>query len=92
MALSEGTRCRLAPRVSVRAERFGGLIYRYDDRALILVRSRPLVDLLLGLDGTRPLKEVLGKLAASHGLGDKELRALEDALGRLKERGIVHEL
>ncbi|MCA3748106.1 MAG: hypothetical protein IN808_03085, partial [Rubrobacter sp.] len=51
-----------------------------------------LVDLLLGLDGTRPLKEVLGKLAASHGLGDKELRALEDALGRLKERGIVHEL
>ncbi|QYJ16142.1 hypothetical protein Rxycam_01973 [Rubrobacter xylanophilus DSM 9941] len=92
MTLRDEARCTLAPQVSVRAERFGGLVYRYDDRALLFLRSRPLVELLLGLDGTKTLKEALEELAAERDLGARELRAVKDALGKLEERGIVREL
>lgn len=92
MPLREEARFRLAPRVSVRPERFGGLLYRHDDRALLFLRSRPLVDLLLGLDGTRTLAEALSELAAERGLEEGELRTIKKALGRLKERGMIREL
>jgi putative mycofactocin binding protein MftB len=92
MSLRERARCRLAPQVSVRPERFGGLLYRHDDRTLLFLRSRPLVDLLLGLDGTRTLAEALSELAAERGLGEGELQTIKEALGRLEERGMIREL
>ena len=79
--------------VSVRQERFGGLVYRYDNRALLFLHSRPLVDfLLVGLDGERPLGVALEEFAAERGLGDGERRALENALGQLEGKGIIREL
>ena len=82
----------LAPKVSVRPERFGGLVYRYDNRALYFLHSRPLVDFLVGLDGTRPLGAALDEFAEDRGLGAKARRSLENALGQLKTKGILHEL
>ena len=82
----------IPPQVSVRPERFGGLVYRYDNRALLFLHSRPLVDFLLKLDGTKPLGEALEEFASERGLEDKERRALENALGQLEGKGIIREL
>jgi len=78
--------------VAVRRERFGGLVYRYDNRALLFLHSRPLVDFLVGLDGERPLGAALEEFAAEQGLGDGERRALENALDQLERKGIIREL
>lgn len=78
--------------VAVRPERFGGLVYRYDNRALLFLHSRPLVDFLVGLDGERPLGETLEEFVAERGLGEGERRALERALGQLEGKGIIREL
>jgi len=82
----------LAPKVSVRPERFGGLVYRYDNRALYFLHSRPLVDFLLELDGTQPLGVALHEFAEDRGLGMEDRRNLENALGQLKKKGVLHEL
>lgn len=76
----------------MRQERFGGLVYRYDNRALLFLHSRPLVDFLMTLDGERPLGEALEEFAAERGLNDGECRALENALGQLEGKGIIREL
>ena len=78
--------------VSVRRERFGGLVYRYDNRALLFLHSRPLVDFLVGLDGEQPLGAALEEFAFERGLDDGERRALENALDQLERKGIIREL
>lgn len=82
----------VAPKVSVRPERFGGLVYRYDNRALYFLHSRPLVDFLLAMDGARPLGEALEDFAAERGLGEEDRRAIEKALGQLRGKGVIREL
>jgi putative mycofactocin binding protein MftB len=79
-------------RVSVRQERFGGLVYRYDNRALLFLHSRPLVDFLRELDGARPLGVALEEFADERGLGEGERRALKNALDQLEGKGIIREL
>lgn len=79
-------------KVSVRQERFGGLVYRYDNRALLFLHSRPLVDFLVGLDGERPLGAALEDFTLEQGLDDGERRALENALDQLERKGIIREL
>ena len=83
---------KVPAQVSVRRELFGGLVYRYDNRALLFLHSRPLVDFLVGLDGERPLGAALENFAAERGLGEGERRALENALGQLEGKGIIREL
>lgn len=78
--------------VAVRPEKFGGLVYRYDNRALLFLHSRPLVDFLVALDGERSLGAALEDFAAQRGLEDGERRALENALGQLEGKGIIREL
>ncbi|MEW6636941.1 MAG: mycofactocin biosynthesis chaperone MftB [Actinomycetota bacterium] len=78
--------------VAVRPERFGGLVYRYDDRTLLFLHSRSLVDFLVGLDGGRPLGAALEEFAAERGMSEEERRALKDALERLEGKGIIREL
>lgn len=82
----------VAPKVSVRPERFGGLVYRYDNRALYFLHSRPLVDFLLGLDGGRPLDAALEEFATERGLSDGSRRAMENALEQLEGKGVIREL
>ena len=79
-------------KVSVRQEKFGGLVYRYDNRALLFLHSRPLVEFLVELDGGRPLGVVLEEFAAKRGLDDRERLALENALDQLEGKGIIREL
>ncbi len=79
-------------KVSVRQEQFGGLVYRYDNRALLFLHSRPLVDFLVGLDGERSLGAALEDFAAERGLEDGERQALENALDQLERKGIIREL
>jgi putative mycofactocin binding protein MftB len=79
-------------KVSVRQERFGGLVYRYDNRALLFLHSRPLVDFLMELDGEQPLGAALEEFAVERGLDDGERRALENALDQLERKGIIREL
>ena len=82
----------IAPQVSIRPERFGGLVYRYDNRALLFLHSRPLVDFLVGLNGEKPLGAALNEFAAERRLGEGDRRALETALGQLEGKGIIREL
>ena len=79
-------------KVSVRQERFGGLVYRYDNRALLFLHSRPLVDFLRELDGEKPLGAALEDFADERGLGEGEKRALHNALDQLEGKGIIREL
>ena len=82
----------VAPKVSVRPERFGGLIYRYDNRALYFLHSRPLVDFLLGLDSSRTLNAALNDFAVERGLSGTSRQAMENALGQLEGKGVIREL
>lgn len=79
-------------KVSVRQERFGGLVYRYDNRALLFLHSRPLVEFLVELDGEQPLGAALEEFAVERGLDDGERQALENALDQLERKGIIREL
>ena len=79
-------------KVSVRQERFGGLVYRYDNRALLFLHSRPLVDFLVGLDGERPLGAALEEFAVEQGMDEGGRRALQNALDQLERKGIIREL
>ena len=79
-------------KVSVRQEKFGGLVYRYDNRALLFLHSRPLVEFLVELDGERPLGVVLEEFVTKRGLGERERLALENALDQLEGKGIIREL
>ena len=92
MPINVEQRYRVPVQVSVRQERFGGLVYRYDTRALLFLHSRPLVDFREKLDGERPLGEALEEFAVERGLGDGDRRALENALDQLERKGIIREL
>ena len=78
--------------VAVRQERFGGLVYRYDNRALLFLHSRPLVDLLVDLDGEKPLGDALEEFAAERGMTSEERLSLRNALDQLEGKGIIREL
>ena len=79
----------LSPHVVLRPERFGGLIYRHDNRRLYFLNSQVLVELLTELDGTQRLGDVLEAFVASRGLGPGDRRTLETALARLERMGIL---
>ena len=79
-------------KVSVRNERFGGLVYRYDNRALLFLHSRPLVHFLRELDRERPLGVPLAELAAERGMDEAQRRGPENAIGQLRGKGIMRDL
>lgn len=76
---------RLAPYAAIRAERFGGLIYRYDNRRLYFLHAPELVGLLSTLDGTMPLGKALDALGASEPARGRYIRAL----AQLEHLGVI---
>lgn len=80
---------RLAPDVALRPERFGGLVYRYDDRRLYFLHSHEVVNFVLSLDGQQPLAAALDAFCTAWGLSDAEREALLKSLDRLVGMGIV---
>lgn len=82
---------RLSDGVAIRPERFGGLVYRYDNRRLYFLHSHELVDFVSGLDGRRPLEEVLAGWLASHELPETNRDTLVKAVVQLDRLGILAE-
>ncbi len=76
---------RLAPYVALRAERFGGLIYRYDNRRLYFLHAPELVRLLHALDGATTLGEALEALGVAEPARGRYLRAL----AHLQRLGVI---
>jgi mycofactocin biosynthesis protein MftB len=85
-------RYRLSPRAAIRPERFGGLVYRYDNRRLYFLHSRDLVDFVSGLDGARPLVAALDEFLAARALPEATRQTFIKALAKLEQLEVLHEL
>lgn len=81
---------RLAQGVSVRSERFGALIYRYDNRRLYFIHSRNVADFISGLDGSQPLEDAVADHLADHSLPPSTGDSLLRTMGQLEKMGIVN--
>lgn len=82
-------RYRLADGVAIRAERFGGLIYRHDNRRLYFLRSQQAADFLIGLNGTRSLEQAIEDFRVSRGVATTLESELVGAVAQLARIGIV---
>jgi putative mycofactocin binding protein MftB len=78
-------RYRMSPHAAIRPERFGGLIYRYDNRRLYFLYSRDLVDFMSGLDGARPLAAALDTFLAARALPDSTRQTFIKTLAQLEK-------
>jgi putative mycofactocin binding protein MftB len=90
--MDPGLRYVLSDRAAVRRERFGGLIYRHDNRRLYFVHSREVVDLLGCLDGSASLDESLDRFLETRRLPPTARPALLGALARLHAEEVLREL
>ncbi|MBK8509053.1 MAG: mycofactocin biosynthesis chaperone MftB [Candidatus Competibacter sp.] len=82
-------RYQLAPGVAIRPERFGGLVYRYDNRRLYFLRSRQTVELVNCLDGRRPLREILDEFVTERELPAAAREPLVAAVAQLEHLGLL---
>jgi len=76
---------RLAPYAALRHERFGGLVYRYDNRRLYFLHSAELVAFLSTLDSSRPLGAALDEFLVAHALPSTVRDVLVRALSQLEQ-------
>ncbi len=83
---------RLSKNASIRPERFGGLLYRHDNRRLYFLYSRDLVDFVSRLDEKRALAEQLRAFQVAQELPDSSREALLRALTQLEKMEVLHEL
>lgn len=82
-------RYRLAPGVAIRPERFGGLVYRYDNRRLYFLHSRQTVELVDQLDGCRPLREIIDDFATVRQLPETARDTLLKTVAQLEHLGLL---
>jgi mycofactocin biosynthesis protein MftB len=82
-------RYRLAPGVSIRSERFGGLVYRYDNRRLYFLRSHQAVEFVRELDGCGSLRETLDEFLASRKIPPTAGEMLVKAVAQLEQLGLL---
>jgi putative mycofactocin binding protein MftB len=80
---------RLAQGVAFRSERFGALVYRYNNRRLYFIHSQDVADFVAGLDGARPLEEAVKDFVAHHALPASTEHTLFHTIGQLERMGIV---
>lgn len=80
---------KLADTVSIRPERFGALVYNYDNRRLCFLHSHLVADFVAGLDGARPLKEMLDEFVADRHLPDATGASVLRAVSQLEQMGVV---
>ena len=81
---------RLAPGVAIRPERFGGLVYRYDNRRLYFLHSHQAVEFINGLDGNRSLQETLDDFLTSRTMPRSTTReTLVKTVAQLERMGIL---
>jgi putative mycofactocin binding protein MftB len=80
---------QLARGVALRSERFGGLVYRYDNRRLYFLHSHEVADFVSGLDGLRPLGKALEDFLVSRGLPVTTGETLLKTVAQLEKMGIL---
>jgi mycofactocin biosynthesis protein MftB len=80
---------RLVPGVAIRPERFGGLVYRYDNRRLYFLHSRQAVEFVSSLDGCRSLQETLDAFLADRDMPRSASAALVKAVAQLEQLGLL---
>jgi len=80
---------RQADGVSIRPERFGALVYRYDNRRLYFIHSHLAADFVAGLDGTRPLGQAVGDFVAQRALPESAGEMLLRTVDQLERMGIL---
>ena len=83
---------RLAQGVALRPERFGALVYSYDDRRLYFIHSHLAAEFVGSLDGTRPLREAVDDFVARNGLAASMGDSLLHTVGKLERMGVVKSL
>jgi putative mycofactocin binding protein MftB len=75
---------RLHPAVALRDESFGALAYHYDNRRLVFLKSKALVELVVDLEH----HECARAAAAAH-VKPAEVDAYVAALSRLYDSGVI---
>ncbi len=83
---------RLSQQATIRAERFGGLVYRHDNRRLYFLHSRDLVEFVSELDGARPLAAALDDYLVARALPLETRETFIRALSRLERLEVLDEL
>ena len=83
------SRYQLADGVAVRTERFGGLVYNYQDRHLYFIHSHEVTEFVSGLTGGQPLADAMEAFRQSHGLSPEAGETILKSLAALEKMGIV---
>jgi len=81
---------QLSRSAAIRPERFGGLVYRYDNRRLYFLYSRDVVDFVGALDGSRPLGQALDEFFRARDLPAASRPAFLRALAQLMSLEVLH--
>ena len=87
--MNRDARYRLADGVAVRPERFGGLVYRYDNRRLYFLYSDQLTQFIGGLTGECPLAEAMAAFCRNRALPAEAGEAMLKSMAPLEKMGIV---
>ena len=82
----------LSRHAAIRQERFGGLIYRHDNRRLYFLHSRELVEFVSELDGARPLAAALDDYLVTRALPPATRETFIRALSQLERLEVLDEL
>ena len=80
---------QLAQNVAIRPERFGALVYNYDNRQLYFIHSHLVAAFMIGLDGARPLGEAVDEFVTNRALPASSADTLFETVGRLERMGLV---
>lgn len=80
---------RLSREAVIRPERFGGLVYRYDNRRLYFLYSHDLVSFVCSIDGTHPIGVALERFLATRHLPDNAYAAFVQALTQLEQLKVL---
>jgi putative mycofactocin binding protein MftB len=75
---------RLHPAVALRDESFGALAYHYDNRRLVFLKSKALVELVVDLE-----HHECARAAVSAHVEHDEVETYVAALGRLYDSGVI---
>ena len=90
--MDQAKRYALSKEAAVRPEKFGGLVYRYDNRRLYFLHSKPMADFLIGLDGSTSVGESIETFLAEHKLAAGNKKTFLSALEKLETLEVLSEL
>lgn len=82
----------MSPKAVIRPERFGGLVYRYDNRRLYFLHSHELVDFVNQLNEEESLSDQIDSYLAARNLSPKSRESFVKALTQLESLEVIHEL